>query len=169
MRSLVRRLAGPLLICAAGLLITAAPAAAQGFGIGARLAWVKSDSDVDVVENDSVRFIGGQIRLGLSQRMGVEVSLDRHTESFELLNQRVKETPIQASLLLKLASGSFQPYFLGGPGWYKRSVEPIEGPAEDLELEYHRIWLACWRRRGAPHGPARRHPRRLSLHFPRLL
>jgi opacity protein-like surface antigen len=37
-------------------------------------------------------------------------------------------------MLLKLASGSFQPYLLGGPGWYKRSVEPIEGPAEDLEL-----------------------------------
>ena len=133
MQSLLRRLAGPLLLSAAGLLLVAAPAAAQGFGIGARLSWVKNDTVVDV-EEDSVRFTGGQIRLGLSQRMGVEVSLDRHTESFELLNQRIKETPIQASLLLKLASGSFQPYLLGGPGWYKRSVEPIEGPAEDLEL-----------------------------------
>ena len=63
-----------------------------------------------------MRFIGGQIRLGLSQRMGVEVSLDSHSEDFELLNQKVKERPIQVSLLLKLAGGSVQPYLLGGPG-----------------------------------------------------
>jgi len=130
MRSILRRLAGTAFLSAAGLLV-ATPAAAQGFGIGARMAWVNSDSDSDT---DSVRFTGGQIRLGLSQRIGVEVSLDRHTESFELLNQRVKETPIQASLLLKLAGGGFQPYLLGGPGWYKRSIEPIEGPASDLEV-----------------------------------
>ena len=66
--------------------------------------------------------------------MGVEVSLDRHSESFELLNQKVKETPIQASLLLKLAGGGFQPYLLGGPGWYNRSVSPIEGPADELDV-----------------------------------
>jgi opacity protein-like surface antigen len=62
------------------------------------------------------------------------VSFDRHTESVELLNQKVKETPIQVSLLLKLASGSFQPYLLGGPGWYYRSVSPIDGTADDLEV-----------------------------------
>jgi opacity protein-like surface antigen len=130
MRSLFRRLAGMLVLSAAGLLV-ATPAAAQGFGIGARMAWVTRDSTVDT---DSIRFTGGQIRLGLSKRMGVEVSLDRHTEEFALLNQRVKETPIQVSLLLKLATGSFQPYLLGGPGWYKRSVSPIEGAADDLQV-----------------------------------
>jgi hypothetical protein len=108
----------------------AAPAAAQGFGIGVRMAWVKSDSNLD---DDTVRFTGGQIRL-TGSRAGLEVSLDRRSEELEALNQRVKETPIQASLLLKLAGGGFQPYLLGGPGWYKRSVEPLEGPAEDLEV-----------------------------------
>jgi opacity protein-like surface antigen len=129
MRSLSLRFATPALVVAATLLI-ASPAAAQGFGAGLRMSWVKADTQLD---DDAVRFTGGQIRLS-GARAGVEVSLDRHTEEFEALNQRVKETPIQASLLLKLASGSFQPYLLGGPGWYKRSVEPIEGPAEDLEL-----------------------------------
>ncbi|HSC27994.1 MAG TPA: porin family protein [Vicinamibacterales bacterium] len=128
MRSLLRRLAGPACLGAAGLL-SATPAAAQGFGIGARMAWVRSDVDLDV---DSVRFTGGQIRLGLSPRFGVEVSLDRHSESFELLNEKVTETPIQASLLMRLAGGSFSPYLLGGPGWYSRKVETIEGP--DLEI-----------------------------------
>jgi hypothetical protein len=109
------------------VLGAAAPALAQGFGIGARLAWIRSDVDDDA---DSVRFTGGQIRLGLSQRIGVEVSLDRHSESFELLNEKVTETPIQASLLMRLAGGSFSPYLLGGPGWYRRKVELIDGPGD---------------------------------------
>jgi hypothetical protein len=125
MRSLLRRLAGIALLSGAGLLV-AAPVSAQGFGIGARMAWIKSDVR-DEVDADSVRFIGGQIRL-LSQRFGVEVSMDRHTESFDLLNEKVTETPIQASLLMRLASGSVSPYLLGGPGWYKRKVEVIDGP-----------------------------------------
>ena len=130
MRLHLRRLGGAALI-AAGIVLIAAPAAAQSFGIGGRFAWVKADTDL---EDDSIRFIGGQIRMKLSGSMGIEVSLDSHSEELPLLNQKVKERPIQASLLLKLASGSFQPYLLGGPGWYKRSVEPLEGPAEDLEV-----------------------------------
>ena len=129
MRLHLYQLAGAAL-CAAATVLVAAPAAAQGFGVGVRMAWVKADTEL---ENDTVRFIGGQVRLGLSQRMGVEVSLDSHSEDFELLNQKVKERPIQVSLLLKLAGGSVQPYLLGGPGWYKRSVEPLEGPGENLE------------------------------------
>jgi len=124
MRSVLARLAGPACLGVTSLFV-ATPAAAQGFGIGARMAWVRSDVDLDV---DSVRFTGGQIRLGLSPRFGVEVSLDRHSESLEILNERVTETPIQASLLLRLAGGGFSPYLLAGPGWYRRTVEAIEGP-----------------------------------------
>jgi opacity protein-like surface antigen len=110
-------------------LLLASPfeAAAQGFGIGARIASVKADSDDD----DSVRFTGGQVRMALGQRAGLEVSLDRHTETFEALNERVKETPIQASLLLFLAGGSFKPYLLGGPGWYNRKVESLDETGEE--------------------------------------
>jgi hypothetical protein len=110
-------------------LATASPAVAQGFGIGGRVAWVTSDTDLDV---DSVRFVGGQIRM-LSQRWGLEVSLDRHTESFELLNQKITETPIQASLLLRLGGGRLSPFLLAGPGWYRRSVEPIDGADVSLD------------------------------------
>ena len=125
MRSTLRRLAGIALLGGAGLLV-AAPVSAQGFGIGARMAWIRNDVDAEV-DTDSVRFIGGHIRLS-SQRFGIEVSMDRHTEEFDLLNEKVTETPIQASLLMRLARGSFSPYLLGGPGWYKRKVEVIEGP-----------------------------------------
>ena len=81
-------------VVSAALFAGPSIASAQGFGVGARLAWVTADSDANV---DSVRFIGGQIRL-LSKRWGLEVSLDHHSESFELLNQKVSETPIQTSL-----------------------------------------------------------------------
>jgi opacity protein-like surface antigen len=110
-------------------LISPSAASAQGFGVGGRFAWVTADSEADV---DSVRFTGGQIRL-VSQRWGLEVSLDRHSESFDLLNQKVTETPIQASLLLRLGGNRVAPYLLGGPGWYKRKVEPIEGP-DDVDI-----------------------------------
>ena len=45
---------------ALGVLLTwAAPVSAQGFGLGARLAWVKPDVDDDVdVDVDAVRFVG---------------------------------------------------------------------------------------------------------------
>jgi opacity protein-like surface antigen len=109
-----------------GLLAWAAPVAAQGFGVGGRFAWVTRDAEDD---GDRVRFTGGQLRL-LSQRFGVEVSLDRRSESFELLNQKVTETPIQASLLMRLAGGRVAPFLLGGSGWYRRTVEPLDGPED---------------------------------------
>ena len=118
-------LARCLLIAAlalAALAATPATASAQ-FGVGGRLAWVNADSDVDAPK---VRFVGGQVRLW-SPRWGLEVSLDQHSEEFDALNQKVTETPIQTSLLLRLGNGRLTPYLLGGPGWYKRKVEPLEG------------------------------------------
>ena len=112
------------LVMLGALLTTAAPVSAQGFGLGGRFAWVKNDVDVDV---DSVRFTGFQMR-AMGGRAGLELSLDRHSQSLELVNQKVTETPIQVSLLMRLAQGSFSPYLLGGPGWYKRTVKPLNGP-----------------------------------------
>ena len=109
-----------------GLLASLAPVSAQGFGVGGRIAWVNPDTEVDV---DSVRNFGGQIRL-IGGRVGFEVSLDRHSESLELLNQKFTETPIQASLLLRMGSGKVAPFVLGGPGWYRRKVEVLNGPSD---------------------------------------
>jgi opacity protein-like surface antigen len=107
-----------------GLSASRAPVSAQGFGVGGRIAWVKPDTEVNV---DSIRYFGGQIRM-IGRRFGLEVSLDRHSE--EVLNQKFTETPIQASLLLRMGSGSFAPFVLGGPGWYRRKVESLNGPAD---------------------------------------
>jgi opacity protein-like surface antigen len=117
-------------VLAVALFATSSEASAQGLGIGGRMAWVTADSDADV---DSVRFNGVQVRL-VSRRWGLEVSMDRRSEEFEALNQKVVETPIQASLLMKLGAGKLSPYLLGGPGWYKRKVQPIAG-SDDLDVQ----------------------------------
>jgi opacity protein-like surface antigen len=114
-------------LVAAALAASPSIAAAQ-VGVGGRLAWVTADSDADV---DKVRFAGGQIRL-LSPRWGLEISLDRHSEEFDLLNQKVTETPIQTSLLLRLGSGKVTPFLLGGPGWYRRKVGSLDGSLADV-------------------------------------
>jgi outer membrane protein with beta-barrel domain len=118
------RQAAMAMLALAGLLRATSPVSAQGFGLGARIAWVNPDVDADV---DAVRFFGGQMRL-LGPRFGVELSLDRHSESSELLNQKITETPIQASFLLRMSSRRVSPLLLGGPGWYRRKVEVLNSP-----------------------------------------
>jgi opacity protein-like surface antigen len=119
-------------------VLAASPSVAFAqFGVGGRLAWVTADSDADV---DKVRFVGGQIRL-LSPRWGLEVAMDRHSEEFPLLNQKVTDTPIQTSLLLRMGNGKVTPFLLGGPGWYRRKVAVLDGPvgadASSTEFGWH--------------------------------
>ena len=108
----------------AGLLASLAPVSAQGFGVGARIAWVHPDTEADV---DSIRYFGGQIRL-IAGRIGFELSMDRHSESSEALGQKLTETPLQASVLLRMGGSKVAPFLLGGPGWYRRKVEVLDGP-----------------------------------------
>ena len=129
------RQAATTLLALGGLVALATPASAQGFGLGGRITWVTSDAEADV---DAVRMLGGQVRL-LGGRFGLEVAMDRHSEEFEFL--KVTETPIQASLLMRMGSGRVAPFLLGGPGWY---------------------------RTGDPRRQTFRHPRRLPLHLSRL-
>jgi opacity protein-like surface antigen len=112
-----------------GLLASLAPVSAQGFGVGGRISWVNLDTEADV---DSVRYFGGQIRL-IAGRIGVELSMDRHSESSEAPGQKLTETPLQASVLLRKGGGKVAPFLLGGAGWYRRKVEALDGPA-DLDI-----------------------------------
>ena len=119
-----------MLLGFAGLVAWAAPASAQGFGLGGRIAWITSDVDAEI-DVDPVRMFGGQVRL-LSSRFGLELAMDRRSESSELLNAKITETPIQASLLLRMGGGRVSPFFLGGPGWYRRTVESLDDPELDV-------------------------------------
>ena len=126
-------ISSPWIRCALAVACLVLPSlsSAQGFGVGGRLAWVTADKVADL---DSVRFTGGQVRL-LSPRWGFEVSLDRHSETIEETGEKIIETPIQASLLMKLSGGKVAPFLLGGSGWYKRKVERLDGAeGEDLDV-----------------------------------
>jgi opacity protein-like surface antigen len=88
------------------------------------MSMVRSDAHSDA---DPVRFTGGQMRARTSPRTGIELSLDVRTQSNEALTERVRDVPVQASLLLFLARGTFSPYLLGGPGWYSHRVQSLAG------------------------------------------
>jgi opacity protein-like surface antigen len=106
---------------AAGVLC-AAPCLAQGFGLGGRVTLVKGDVDADT---GAERFIGGLLKIPISPRSAIELSLDRRAESNEALTERIVETPLQATLLLYLSRSRLAPYLLGGVGWYARRVEEL--------------------------------------------
>ena len=120
------RQAATTLLALGGLVALATPASAQGFGLGGRITWVTSDAEADV---DAVRMLGGQVRL-LGGRFGLEVAMDRHSEEFEFL--KVTETPIQASLLMRMGSGRVAPFLLGGPGWYRTTTESLDDPDQSV-------------------------------------
>ena len=117
-------------LVSAALAASPSTASAQ-IGVGARLAWVTPNIELSNPELDvaKVRFIGGQIRL-LGSRMGLEVAMDHHSEEFPLLNQKVTDTPIQASLILRMGARKASPYLLVGPGWYRRKVTLLDGPGD---------------------------------------
>jgi opacity protein-like surface antigen len=118
----------PVLIAAC--LLTPVSAFAQ-FGIGGRLAMVRADVDN---ETSSERFLGGQIRARISPRTAVEVALDLRTETNEAETLRVRQYPLQASLLLFPIRSTFAPFVLGGGGWYTTRVETLAG-SETLSSE----------------------------------
>jgi hypothetical protein len=119
-----------LRFCAAaavsGLVFAAVPCAAQdtAFGLGARFSMVRSDASSNA---DPLRFTGGQIRARVSPKTGIELSLDVRTHSNEALTERVRDVPVQASLLLFPVKGAFSPYALGGAGWYYHRVQALLG------------------------------------------
>jgi hypothetical protein len=92
------------------------------FGIGGRFSFVRGDVDVDT---DSQRFTGGQIRARISPRTALELSLDLRTETNEALTARVREFPVQASLLLFPVRSVLSPFVLGGGGWYSQRFETL--------------------------------------------
>jgi opacity protein-like surface antigen len=114
------------------ILLGPAPAIAQdpAFGIGGRMTMVRGDEDLDT---ERERFLGGQIRLRLSPRTALEVSLDRRSETNEAETLRVREYPLQASLLLFPIRSVLSPYVLGGGGWYWHKQELL-GEEENTEL-----------------------------------
>lgn len=118
--------------CAPGFLLVvglvgAAPAGAQpttAIGLGPRMSLVRGDSRAD---STSTRFQGGALRARVSPRTALEIAVDYRT----LLNdtERIKDYPIQGSLILYPIHATLAPYLLGGIGWYSQRVEKISESA----------------------------------------
>ena len=100
----------------------AAVAADQTFGVGPRLTVVRGSVEA---ETTSERYTGGLLRAHLSPRTALELSIDWRTITDEALTQRVRNYPIQGSLLLYPVRAGFSPYLLGGVGWYSQRIETL--------------------------------------------
>ena len=105
------------------VLAMAVPCAAQGIGIGGRMSMARGDVQTNPTAV-AQRFLGGQIRARLSPRTSIEVSLERRSESPDLTT-RVKDYPLQGSLLLFPIRSTVSPYLLGGVGWYTHVVDTL--------------------------------------------
>jgi hypothetical protein len=112
---------------AAALLVALAswPAAIhaeQTVGVGPRFTVVRGTVEA---ESTSERYTGGLLRAHLSPRTAVELSIDWRTVTDQALTQRVRNYPIQGSLLLYPVRAGLSPYLLGGVGWYSQRVETL--------------------------------------------
>lgn len=74
----------------------------------------------------STRFIGGTIRMASSKRVVLEIAADFRTEMSADGLTRLRERPIQGSLLLFLTRTRFAPYLLGGYGLYSQTLETMD-------------------------------------------
>lgn len=111
-----------LLLAVAGVMAAVRPAAGQALGIGPRLSFVR---DVPG-QPAATRFVGGILRMQSSRRVVLEAALDyRVDESADGL-ERVRERPLQGSLLLFPVRAALAPYVLAGYGLYTRSVERLD-------------------------------------------
>jgi hypothetical protein len=100
-------------------------AAAQMLGVGPRFSMVRGDL---ATNTPSTRFFGGTLRLNTSKNVGLEGSLDFRTTMDTTKTQRLRETPLQGSLLIYPFRSVLSPYALGGLGIYTRTYEVL-GPA----------------------------------------
>lgn len=116
-RALVSALAGAALL---GLPLAAA---AQGFGIGPRMSIVRGDLGTGT---PSTRFFGGTIRLSSSKHVVFEGAMDFRTQTSTDGLTRLRERPVQGSLLLFPVRSAFSPYLLAGYGLYRQTTDYLD-------------------------------------------
>ena len=101
-----------------------ATASAQTVGLGPRISQVREAP----AGSDPRRLFGGTLRIMSSKRLGLEGTLDYHSEYNDDRTLRMRETPIQGSVLFFPVRRVVSPYLLGGFGLYTRHIDTV-GPA----------------------------------------
>lgn len=125
-------------LAVAGLALAGAipdDAAAQGFGLGPRFSFVKGQA---ATGTPAVRFLGGTMRLSNSRRTAIELAMDYRATRNEENTERLRERPVQASLLIFLVRGRVSPYLLGGFGMYSRMTDTLGPQGQVLSTESER-------------------------------
>jgi opacity protein-like surface antigen len=120
-------------------LAAAAPVTAQSFGIGPRLSFVRGHLPSNT---PSSSLFGGTVRVLGSRHHAVELSLDTKTVYNEDRTGRMREQPLQASLLVFPVRSAVAPYLLGGFGVYRQTVETLN--EDGLVLTSERTQKTGW-------------------------
>ncbi len=89
-------------------------------GMGYRFSLVRGDAEVG---SSADRYSGGVLRARLSPKTALEVALDYRSHINEDLTRRIRDIPLQVSLLVYPVRAAFSPYLLGGVGWYAQKTE----------------------------------------------
>ena len=105
------------------VLAQAGGANAQSFGVGPRFSFVRGDLKAD----NSTRFSGALLRLRTSPKTAIELSIDYRNHLNESLTERIKDYPIQGSMLMYFARANLAPYFVTGIGSYSQRVDQMQG------------------------------------------
>jgi hypothetical protein len=123
-----RQLAGAALV-AAGVAALPAGASAQSLGIGPKLSVVRPDGP----STPSSRLFGGTLRIMSSRHLALEGTIDYRAEYNDDRTARVRETPLQASLLLFPLRAAVSPYLVGGFGVYTRHSDALAASGAIIE------------------------------------
>ena len=105
------------------VIAQAGGADAQSLGVGPRFSFVRGDLKAD----SSTRYSGALLRMRTSPKTAIEFSIDYRNHLNESLTERIKDYPIQGSLLLYLTRTNLSPYLVTGIGWYSQRVEQMQG------------------------------------------
>ena len=94
---------------------------AQSLGIGPKVSLVRTG----VPAAPASRLVGGTLRIMSSRHLALEGTLDYRAEYDDDRTTRVREVPIQGSLLLFPVRSVLSPYLLAGFGVYTRHVDAL--------------------------------------------
>ena len=136
----------------------ASGASAQSLGVGPRFSFVRGDLQA----GSSMRYSGALLRMHISPRTALELSIDYRNHLNESLTERIKDYPIQGSLLMYPVRSTLSPYLVAGIGWYSQRVEVLQDnqvltSAKSRKTGYHAglgadLWLG---RHASLHGDYR--------------
>lgn len=106
-----------------GILLVPAVAGAQILGVGPRFSLVRGDVDTNTPTS---RFTGATARLKLSGNLSLEGAADFKTTWSTDRTQRVREVPMQGSILIFPIRAIIAPYAVGGMGIYTRNYDVLD-------------------------------------------